>query len=49
MTQLHAEHDAHIDHVHPGPFPAANDDAGPVKDPVCGMTVDPETAKHRTE
>ena len=23
--------------------------AGPVKDPVCGMTVDPATARHRRE
>jgi P-type Cu+ transporter len=32
-----------------GHGPAAADDAGAVKDPVCGMTVDPHTAKHRAQ
>ncbi len=32
----HKSHDHHAGHVH----------AGGVKDPVCGMTVDPATAKH---
>ncbi|HEV2571871.1 MAG TPA: heavy metal translocating P-type ATPase [Beijerinckiaceae bacterium] len=31
---------------HCGPAPAKADD-GKVKDPVCGMTVDPATAKHK--
>ncbi|MBL8569468.1 MAG: heavy metal translocating P-type ATPase [Phreatobacter sp.] len=40
-------HGGHHDHHrHHGPGAAA--DAGKVKDPVCGMTVDPATAKHRT-
>ncbi len=29
--------------------PAGSDAAQKVKDPVCGMTVDPQTAKHRAE
>ena len=29
--------------------PAAANDSGAVKDPVCGMTVDPHTAKHRAQ
>ncbi len=36
----HARHGTH-DHTH--------DHAGKVKDPVCGMMVDPATAKHRAE
>lgn len=36
-------HHGHGDHVPPAP------DAGPAKDPVCGMTVDPHTTKHRAE
>jgi Cu+-exporting ATPase len=43
-----AEHDAHAGHVHAGLRPAANDGSSPVRDPVCGMTVDPRTAKHQT-
>jgi Cu+-exporting ATPase len=39
----HAHHD-HAPHDH-----AHHDHAHAVKDPVCGMTVDPQTAKHRTE
>jgi Cu+-exporting ATPase len=31
------------------PSVPANDDGGRVMDPVCGMTVDPHTAKHRAE
>ena len=39
-----AAHDhAGHDHVH------ATETAGKVKDPVCGMTVDPHTAKHRAD
>ena len=37
-------HDHHHAHDHAGP--AAE---GTVKDPVCGMTVDPHTAKHRAQ
>ncbi len=35
------------EHHHDGP--SASDVAQKVKDPVCGMTVDPQTAKHRAE
>ncbi|WP_283206071.1 heavy metal translocating P-type ATPase, partial [Methylobacterium isbiliense] len=37
-------HDHHHTHDHPGPTAE-----GTVKDPVCGMTVDPHTAKHRAQ
>ncbi len=40
------------DHVHSKPAGSsaeAADKAGTVKDPVCGMSVDPQTAKHRAE
>ncbi|KQQ17593.1 haloacid dehalogenase [Methylobacterium sp. Leaf122] len=49
-----AGHD-HLAHGHKGHSccgghgPAAANDAGAVKDPVCGMTVDPHTAKHRAQ
>jgi len=39
-------HGQHHHHGHGGPDRAA---AGVVRDPVCGMTVDPATAKHRAE
>jgi Cu+-exporting ATPase len=39
---------AHAAHGHPGPTMAAAD-ADVVRDLVCGMTVDPRTAKHRAE
>ena len=39
-------HDHASTHAHGAP---ANDDGGRVKDPVCGMDVDPHTAKHRAE
>ena len=39
-----AAHAAHS-HIHPSNDTVAP--AGDVKDPVCGMTVDPHTAKHR--
>ncbi|TXN25313.1 heavy metal translocating P-type ATPase [Methylobacterium sp. WL19] len=48
MTLLHAEHDAHAGHVHAGLRPEVNDGSSPVRDPVCGMAVDPGTAMHRT-
>src|SRR5882757_8221932 len=38
MTHAHHDHQGH-DHTHP--------QAEGVRDPVCGMTVDPHTAKHR--
>jgi Cu+-exporting ATPase len=41
----HGEHAGH-DHAH-GHHADAAPGAGTVKDPVCGMTVDPHTAKHR--
>ncbi|MCP1375908.1 heavy metal translocating P-type ATPase [Dyella lutea] len=37
------------DHVHGHQHDHAGDPARAVKDPVCGMTVDPHTAKHRAE
>jgi len=37
------DHDAHAHGAQPGHAPAI----GKVKDPVCGMDVDPHTAKHR--
>jgi Cu+-exporting ATPase len=37
------QHQHYADHYHPAPL------AGGVIDPVCGMTVDPHTAKHRAE
>src|SRR3954471_24283641 len=41
-----AHHDCcGADHAQPVPVPAPL----PVKDPVCGMTVDPATSKHRFE
>ena len=43
----HGEHARHA-HVH-GHHADAAPGAGTVKDPVCGMTVDPHTAKHRAE
>jgi Cu+-exporting ATPase len=39
---MNVHHDAHAHCHHAAPA------AGAVKDPVCGMTVDPQTAKHRT-
>jgi Cu+-exporting ATPase len=41
----HREHSHDGGHGHRG----HSDTAGGVKDPVCGMTVDPHTAKHRAE
>jgi Cu+-exporting ATPase len=37
--------DSHIHHHHPGSGPGGNR----ATDPVCGMTVDPHTAKHRAD
>lgn len=44
----HAAH-GHGDCCHGHHHASPNGDAQTVKDPVCGMTVDPATAKHRTE
>lgn len=45
-----AAHDhAHHDHAQHGHARRDHDHAHTVKDPVCGMTVDPLTAKHRAE
>src|SRR5579871_3626804 len=41
-------HAAHGHHGHGSP-PSGEPATGLVKDPVCGMTVDPRTAKHRAE
>ena len=38
-----AHHDPHADHDHP----ATDDGASRLKDPVCGMMVDPHTTQHR--
>jgi Cu+-exporting ATPase len=46
----HAGHDhAHDGHTHDHHAPAGGDAAHLAIDPVCGMTVDPHTAKHRSE
>jgi Cu+-exporting ATPase len=51
---MSAHHHGSTEHQHPGSHgacshgPAATPDST-VKDPVCGMTVDPATAKHRSE
>jgi len=42
----HAHHHQHHDHTAHG-HDCGGTPAGTVKDPVCGMTVDPRTAKHR--
>jgi Cu+-exporting ATPase len=50
-----AEHDHHHGHAHGAHggcshgTAVAGGDAQTVKDPVCGMSVDPHTAKHRAE
>ena len=50
-THTHTGHDAHAGHKHGGCCSHGHhhNEAGPVKaiDPVCGMSVDPATAKHR--
>ncbi|MDR3372928.1 MAG: heavy metal translocating P-type ATPase [Ancalomicrobiaceae bacterium] len=43
-TDRRHRHDAHAGHHHDSP---AGDLKGLAKDPVCGMSVDPVTAKHR--
>ena len=40
----HHDHGAHVGHHH-----QRVSDAGKVKDPVCGMMVDPHTTKHRAQ
>ncbi|HUI96727.1 MAG TPA: YHS domain-containing protein, partial [Xanthobacteraceae bacterium] len=44
----HAHHSASTPSGH-GACCHAEARAAPAKDPVCGMTVDPTTAKHRAE
>jgi Cu+-exporting ATPase len=44
MSDAHAHH-----HHHPGPASGATLEVEKVIDPVCGMKVNPETAKHRFE
>jgi Cu+-exporting ATPase len=39
----------HSGHAHDGHDPSAQQASNLVKDPVCGMSVDPNTAKHRAE
>jgi len=39
----------HAHHHHAQRAPAHHDHAQTVKDPVCGMTVDPQATKHRAE
>ena len=46
--EAHAHHHAHHGHGH-AHHPAPGADANLVKDPVCGMMVDPHTAKHRAQ
>src|SRR3954468_17886341 len=43
------EHGTHNGHAHDGHGPSAEQVSNLVKDPVCGMSVDPNTAKHRAE
>src|SRR5215203_4961007 len=47
----HAEHEhgMHSGHAHDGHDPSAQQASNLVKDPVCGMSVDPNTAKHKAE
>ncbi len=48
MTHAHTHHDHH-GHSHEGTAQIASVQPGAlVKDPVCGMDVNPETAKHRS-
>ncbi|WP_342250471.1 heavy metal translocating P-type ATPase [Sphingomonas sp. OTU376] len=42
----HTHHDASHDHQHHACCGSAHAQADTVKDPVCGMTVDPETTPH---
>jgi len=48
MTQHdHHKHDHATGHGHEGPGAPSAEESFVVKDPVCGMDVDPHTAKHR--
>src|SRR4051812_32177305 len=42
-------HGPHSGHMHGGQDPSLRQAGNVVKDPVCGMTVDPHTAQHRAE
>lgn len=56
-SECHCDHgESHSHHSHQGTSPTVEDHHGQspataqsVKDPVCGMTVDPLTSKHRAE
>ncbi|ACB95462.1 heavy metal translocating P-type ATPase [Beijerinckia indica] len=48
MTEGDHEHCA-ADHGHDHHHEAPSKDGGQMKDPVCGMSVDPHTAKHHAE
>jgi Cu+-exporting ATPase len=43
------KHDPHAGHAHAGHHHAHSRAPGAAKDPVCGMSVDPATAKHSAE
>ncbi|MEZ0167444.1 heavy metal translocating P-type ATPase [Microvirga sp. TS319] len=43
----HHDHGGHAGHRHPGGEPKG--DAGKMKDPVCGMMMDPHTTPHRAQ
>ena len=47
QNRAHSANDHRHDHTHD--HAAASDTAHKVKDPVCGMMVDPHTTAHRTE
>ena len=53
MAETSQQHDHSHTHAHGGDCcgsaSKAKEEAGRVKDLVCGMTVDPHTAKHRAE
>jgi len=48
MSDLNRHNHAHHDHAN-GHHEHGSEVAGMVKDPVCSMTVDPATSKHRAE
>src|SRR5690348_10192236 len=48
MNETVHSHERHA-HNHPGAPAVRHADGAAAKDPVCGMTVDPATAKHRAD
>ena len=48
QTHAHSAHGHVHDHAHDHAA-AAQDDTHKVKDPVCGMMVDPHTTQHKAE